>query len=72
MLYSIPVISLLLVLISIAMHLAKETDETSKYFGGDMLEFSMILYFLIISLGFHSVCEAINSEIYPIHLIGTA
>ena len=72
MLYSIPVVSFFLVLISVAMHLSKESDERIKYFGGDMLAFSMILYFFVISVGFHSVCEAINSEIYPIHLIGTA
>lgn len=72
MLYSIPVVSFFLVLISIAMHLSKSEDERTHYVGGDMLTFCMILYFLVISLGFHSVCEAINSEIYPIHLIGTA
>lgn len=72
MLYSIPLISFFLLLISIAMHLSSSSDNATKFFGGDMLTFAMILYFLVISFGFHSACEAINSEIYPIHLIGTA
>ena len=72
MLYSIPLISFFLLMISIAMHLSSSSDNTTKFFGGDMLTFAMILYFLVISFGFHSACEAINSEIYPIHLIGTA
>lgn len=72
MLYSIPMISFFLLMISIAMHLSTSTDNTTKFFGGDMLTFAMILYFIVISVGFQSSVETINTEIYPIHLIGTA
>ena len=72
MLISLPFIAIFLGLISISMYLTDSTDEGTKYTGSDMMMFAMILYFAVISIGFHSIAEAINSEVYPIHLIGTA
>jgi MFS family permease len=73
MLRSLPLIFLTLCLISLSMYLSLYSDDPSTVSNGHVLFFvSIILYLAFFSLGFSSTPWTVNSEIYPIHLVGTA
>ena len=65
------VISLLLISIGMALSVYGE-DEQTKYSGRIIFFVFVILYLLSFSIGISSTPFVINSEIYPIHLAGTA
>lgn len=73
MLRTLPLIFLTLCLISLAMYLSLYSDDEKTKSDGHILFFvSIILYLAFFSIGFSSTPWAVNSEIYPIHLVGTA
>lgn len=64
-------LSLLLVALAMQQSLFGEDEETKN--GGHVLFFiSICSYLLFFSIGLSSTPWIINSEIYPIHLVGTA
>ena len=70
---TLPGIFVSLLLISLSMYLAIYSESESTKNGSHYLFFiSIILYLAFFSIGFSSTPWAINSEIYPIHLVGTA
>ena len=64
-----------LLLISLSMYLAViegEDDPEKKRAGNILFMTSIIAYLLFFSIGFSASVWTINSEIFPIHLTGTA
>ena len=60
-------------LISLAMGLAIYSSEDAEKEAGHVIFFiSILCYLSFFSIGFSSTPWTINSEIYPIHLVGTA
>lgn len=73
MLRTLPFIFTTLCLIALAMYLSLYSDDPKTISDGHILFFvSIILYLAFFSIGFSSTPWAVNSEIYPIHLVGTA
>jgi MFS family permease len=71
MLWSLPPQAACLCLVSLGMYLSREEAENPDV--GTYLAFSAILIFLLaFGIGMSSTVWAINAEIYPIHVIGTA
>lgn len=70
---TLPGVFLSLCLVSYSMYLSLfSEDQSNKNTGHILFMISIILYLIFFSIGFSSTPWAINSEIYPIHLIGTA
>jgi MFS transporter, SP family, galactose:H+ symporter len=70
---TVPLLGLTLVLISISVAFSLKAEaEGWKKFGQVSLIIWMTLYLLCFSVGFQATPWIINSEIYPIHLAGTA
>ena len=59
-------------LISLSMYLSKYQTGGAQTFGNILNLVALVLYLAFFSIGFSSTVWAVNSEIYPIHLIGTA
>ena len=59
-------------LISLSMYLSKYTSGGAQTFGNILNLVSLVLYLAFFSIGFSGTVWAVNSEIYPLHLIGTA
>ena len=73
MLRSLPLIFLTLCLISLSMYFSLySTDPDTINSGHILFMISIILYLAFFSIGFSSTPWTVNSEIYPIHLVGTA
>lgn len=73
MLRFLPLIFLSLLLIALAMYLSLYSEDPNTETNGHILFFvSIILYLAFFSIGFSSTVWTVNSEIYPIHLVGTA
>lgn len=70
---TLPGVFVSLLLVSLSMYLAIYSDDPGTKNAAHYLFFiSIILYLAFFSVGFSSTPWAINSEIYPIHLVGTA
>lgn len=73
MLRTLPFIFLTLCLISLSMYLSLYSDDPETVRNGHILFItSIILYLAFFSIGMSSTVWTVNSEIYPIHLVGTA
>ena len=73
MLRSLPLIFLTLCLISLSMYLSLYSSDPDTVSNGHILFMvSIILYLAFFSIGFSSTPWTVNSEIYPLHLVGTA
>jgi hypothetical protein len=71
MLRTLPGIFLTLCLVAYSMYLSLYTTKYRNQ-GHILFMISIIAYLAFFSIGFSSTPWAVNSEIYPIHLIGTA
>jgi len=69
---SLPFVIAALCVISTAMYLSTFTLGSSAIVGNYMALGGLMLYLAFFSIGFSSTVWTVNSEIYPIHLIGTA
>lgn len=58
--------------ISGSMYLSNNENADQRATGHILFMISIIVYLLIFSMGLSSTPWVINSEIYPIHLVGTA
>ena len=59
-------------LIALAMYLSIYTLGATVLVGNYLALAGLILYLAFFSIGFSSTVWTVNSEIYPLHLIGTA
>ena len=64
------VVSLLVV--SVCMYLSKYQTGTAQSIGNYLALVSLVIYIAFFSIGFSSTVWSVNTEIYPIHLVGTA
>ena len=72
MLKAIPGIFVSLLLVSISMWISKSSNETILFISHVLFAISIVSYLGFFSIGFSSTPWTVNSEIYPIHLAGTA
>ena len=73
MLRGLPFVFVSLLIVITSMGLVEYSDEEqNKKAGRVLLVTGMSLYMLFFAISFSSVCWTINSEIFPIHLLGTA
>ena len=70
MLHTLPIVALAWVIVAIGMSMTG--DEESKQFGGSIAFFGLLMFLLFFSFGMSSTPWAVNAEIYPLHVIGTA
>ena len=69
---TLPGVFVSLLLVALSMYLAIYQEDPQVKNGAHYLFFiSIILYLAFFSIGFSSTPWAINTEIYPIHLVGT-
>ena len=75
MLITLPVLSFSQLLVALSMYLTTSptlSSDSSLKSTGHLIFFAGVITFLLFfSFGFGAIPWAINSEIYPIHLIGT-
>ena len=72
MLRTLPVVFISLLLLSLSMYLSLYSDDQKTQNDGHILFFfSIVLYLSAFSIGFSSTIWAVNTEIYPIHLVST-
>jgi len=73
MLRTLPFIVLSCMLVSLSMYLSNFGDSPStQTFGNYLAMGSLILYLIFFSIGWSSTVWSVNTEIYPIHLVGSA
>lgn len=73
MLITLPVIFVSLIEITISVSfIIYDEDPSEKSTARVLFMFGLVIYLLAFGIGFSSTVWAVNSEIYPIHLMGTA
>lgn len=72
MLRALPGIFVSLLAVSVSMWMNKSSNETILFFSHIIFAISIVAYLGFFSVGFSSTPWTVNSEIYPIHLAGTA
>ena len=69
---TLPGVFVSLLLVALSMYLAiYQTNPDTKNAAHYLFFISIILYLIFFAIGFSSTPWAINTEIYPIHLVGT-
>lgn len=61
-----------LLVVSVCMYLSNFFDGTIHTIGNYLAIAALLIYIAFFSIGFSSTPWSVNTEIYPIHLIGTA
>ena len=70
MLHTLPVVALAWILVAVGMGMTDDLETTQ--IGGIISFFGLMMFLLFFSFGMSSTPWAVNAEIYPLHVIGTA
>ena len=69
----VPIVLVALIIVSCSMGINTYSEDEDEKFKGHVFFFTgVILYLAFYAIGFFSTPWAINAEIFPVHLIGTA
>ena len=70
MLRTLPFIMIAWLIVAVGMSMTE--TEGSEQLGGILSFFGLLMFLLLFSFGMSATPWAINAEIYPLHVIGTA
>ena len=70
MLHTLPVVAIAWLVVAFGMSLTG--NEETAQFGGSIAFFGLLMFLLFFSFGMSATPWAVNAEIYPLHVIGTA